>query len=75
MIVFHGEGLYDDPDLGWEGLASSIDTIAVPGEHTSNRMMMAEPHVKHLCRAAAESPRRQAVGAPELGPRVRPGRS
>jgi amino acid adenylation domain-containing protein len=45
IIVFHGEGLYDDPDLGWIDLASSIETVAVPGDHSGNRDMMAEPPV------------------------------
>ena len=45
MIVFYGAGLYDDPTLGWKGLAAGIETVAVPGEHTGNRMMMAEPYV------------------------------
>ena len=45
MIVFHGAGLYDDPTLGWKGLAARIETVAVPGEHTGNRTMMAEPYV------------------------------
>ena len=45
IIVFYGEGLYDDPDLGWIDLASSIETVAVPGDHSGNRDMMAEPPV------------------------------
>jgi thioesterase domain-containing protein len=44
LIVFHGEGLYEDPELGWGGLADrGIATHAVPGEHTNNRQAMAEP--------------------------------
>ena len=45
MIVFYGAGLYDDPTLGWKGLAASIETVAIPGEHAGNRTMMAEPYV------------------------------
>ena len=45
MIVFHGAGLYDDAMLGWEGLAASVESVAVPGEHAGNRTMMAEPYV------------------------------
>jgi thioesterase domain-containing protein len=48
MFVFYGDGLYDDPGLGWKGLASAVESVAVPGEHTNNRMMMAEPHVEFL---------------------------
>jgi thioesterase domain-containing protein len=45
MIVFHGAGLYDDPTLGWENLAS-VESVAVPGDHVGNRMLMAEPYVR-----------------------------
>ena len=46
LVVFHGEGLYEDPELGWTGLADrGIRTIVVPGEHSSNRQAMAEPGV------------------------------
>ncbi len=48
MVVFHGDGLYDDPDLGWTELASSIETFAVPGDHDGNRDMMAEPPVAYI---------------------------
>jgi thioesterase domain-containing protein/acyl carrier protein len=45
MVVFYGDGVYEDPALGWTGLASSVDTIAVPGPHRGNRTLMAEPAV------------------------------
>jgi amino acid adenylation domain-containing protein len=45
MIVFQGAGLYDDPTLGWETLAASVETVAIPGEHAGNRTLMAEPYV------------------------------
>ena len=45
MLVFYGDGLYEDPTLGWNGLAQSIRTFGVPGEHTSNRQAMFEPMV------------------------------
>jgi amino acid adenylation domain-containing protein len=48
MIVFFGAGLYDDPTLGWSGLATSVETVAVPGDHEGNRTMMAEPYVAHV---------------------------
>jgi oxalate---CoA ligase len=46
LLVFSGEGLYEDPELGWGGLAQGgIKTYAVPGEHTNNRDVMREPNV------------------------------
>jgi amino acid adenylation domain-containing protein len=46
LLIFRGEGLYDDPTLGWEGLATyGIQPYAVPGEHDSNRKAMHEPAV------------------------------
>jgi amino acid adenylation domain-containing protein len=42
MLVFYGEGLYEDPTLGWESLATVI-SHPVPGEHTHNRTLMREP--------------------------------
>ena len=49
MIVFHGEGLYEDPTLGWKGLPKGgIETFAVPGEHDSNRHAMMEPAVEFV---------------------------
>jgi amino acid adenylation domain-containing protein len=46
LLVFRGEGLYDDPTLGWEGLAAGgIRAYTVPGEHDSNRKAMHEPAV------------------------------
>jgi amino acid adenylation domain-containing protein len=46
LLVFYGEGLYEDPTLGWEGLAGrGLRTYAVPGEHDNNRQAMMEPAV------------------------------
>jgi hypothetical protein len=45
ILVFYGQGLYDDPELGWTGLARQIQSFAVPGEHTNNRKAMREPAV------------------------------
>jgi amino acid adenylation domain-containing protein len=44
LLVFHGQGLYEDPTLGWESLGTVIDH-AVPGEHDNNRHLMREPAV------------------------------
>jgi amino acid adenylation domain-containing protein len=43
--VFYGQGLYDDPDLGWAELVDSLAIYEVPGEHEDNREAMAEPNV------------------------------
>jgi amino acid adenylation domain-containing protein len=46
MLVFYGDGLYEDPDLGWTGLATEgILSHAIPGEHDNNRQAMSEPGV------------------------------
>jgi amino acid adenylation domain-containing protein len=45
MIIFYGEGLYEDPTLGWDGLAESIEVVGVPGDHANNRHAMMEPAV------------------------------
>jgi amino acid adenylation domain-containing protein len=49
LLVFYGEGLYEDPELGWGGLATGeIRTYAVPGNHGNNRQVMMEPYVEFL---------------------------
>ncbi len=49
IMTFYGEGLYEDPALGWRDLADGgIVTHAVPGEHTNNRQVMMEPHVEFV---------------------------
>jgi hypothetical protein len=46
LLVFSGEGLYEDPALGWGPLAAGgIQTYAVPGEYHNNRRAMMEPAV------------------------------
>jgi amino acid adenylation domain-containing protein len=44
LLVFYGEGLYEDSTLGWESLGTVI-SHAAPGEHTNNRQLMHEPAV------------------------------
>jgi thioesterase domain-containing protein len=45
--IFSGEDLYDDPELGWGGLAEGgVESHVVPGDHSNNRQMMNEPHVQ-----------------------------
>ena len=43
MVVFHGEGVYQDPTLGWSHTVESLETFAIPGPHRGNRSLMAEP--------------------------------
>jgi amino acid adenylation domain-containing protein len=46
VILFYGEGLYEDPTLGWEAFAAGgLRSYGVPGEHDSNRQAMMEPAV------------------------------
>ena len=46
LVVFYGEGLYEDPELGWGGFTThKIHTYGVPGEHDNNRQLMIEPFV------------------------------
>ena len=49
ILVLYGERLYEDPALGWGGLAlGGVKTFAVPGAHTSNRQVMRPPHVEFV---------------------------
>jgi amino acid adenylation domain-containing protein len=45
LLVLYGEGLYEDPELGWEPFAAGVESHAVPGDHMDNRQLLAEPHV------------------------------
>lgn len=45
-LVFYADGLYEDPTLGWDGLAGGgVRCYAVPGAHDNNRQAMMEPGV------------------------------
>lgn len=44
ILVFYGDGLYEEPTLGWESLGK-VSTYAAPGEHANNRGLMHEPAV------------------------------
>jgi hypothetical protein len=47
MMVFYSEAMYEDPALGWDGLAQGgVDTFALSGQHTTNREAMTEPAVE-----------------------------
>jgi amino acid adenylation domain-containing protein len=43
MVVFYGDGVYEDPALGWSSVVESVETYAIPGPHSGNRTLMAEP--------------------------------
>jgi thioesterase domain-containing protein len=49
MLVVYGDHLYEDPTLGWAGLAESgIESVAVPGRHTNNRQALMHPSATFL---------------------------
>jgi amino acid adenylation domain-containing protein len=49
LMVFYGEGLYEDPELGWGELAQGgVQALAVPGENKNNRDAMREPGVRFV---------------------------
>ena len=49
ILIFSGEGMYDDVTLGWAGLAQGgVRTYVVPGEHKDNRDMMRPHHVGYV---------------------------
>ncbi len=49
IITFYGQGLYEDPALGWRELAmGGITSFGVPGEHDNNRQAMMEPAVEFV---------------------------
>ncbi len=55
MIVFYGNGMYEEPTLGWDGLAEGgIETFAVPGDHDNNRQAMMEPGVEFVAERLQE---------------------
>jgi thioesterase domain-containing protein len=48
IVMFYGEGLYEDPELGWADAAAVVPHM-VPGKHTrGNRESMAEPKVAFI---------------------------
>jgi amino acid adenylation domain-containing protein len=55
LLMFYGAGLYEDPELGWTGLAQEgIQSFAVPGEHDENRDAMKEPNVGFIAEKLEE---------------------
>jgi amino acid adenylation domain-containing protein len=47
ILVFYGDGLYEEPTLGWESLGT-VTSYAAPGEHVHNRQLMHEPAVSFV---------------------------
>jgi hypothetical protein len=44
ILVFYGDGLYEDPELGWSGLADGgLRTFGIPGADDNNRQAMLDP--------------------------------
>lgn len=73
MLVFYGDGLYEDPELGWTGLATGgIHSYGIPGGHWNNRQAMSEPGVgfvserlqAYLARAEPERHDERSANAP-----------
>lgn len=55
ILLFYGDGLYEDPTLGWEPYATGgVGSFAVPGEHAGNRDAMHEPEVGFVAEHLAE---------------------
>jgi amino acid adenylation domain-containing protein len=48
IAVIRGNGLYTDPELGWRGLASDIDTRAIGRRQRLRRELIASPLVREL---------------------------
>jgi amino acid adenylation domain-containing protein len=47
ILVFYGDGLYEEPTLGW-GSLGAVTSYAAPGEHAHNRQLMHEPAVSFV---------------------------
>lgn len=63
LVVFYGEGVYEDPALGWSGTAESVETYGIPGPHRGNRTLMAEPAVTPLADRMQDVLARARAGA------------
>jgi amino acid adenylation domain-containing protein len=47
ILVFYGDGLYEEPTLGW-GSLGTVTSYPAPGEHVNNRQLMHEPAVSFV---------------------------
>ncbi len=75
MATFHAEGLYREPDLGWNAfLTHPATSYLVPGQHRIARDSMSEPNVAsiaqnlHTMLAAIEP---DLIGPESIGPESR----
>ncbi len=60
ITIFSGDGLYNDPSAGWQGMASGgLSVCVIPGHHRSPAKILREPSVKIL----AQELNRQIAGA------------
>jgi amino acid adenylation domain-containing protein len=49
LLIFYGKDLYEDPQLGWDGLAlGGIRAVAVPGVQRDNRDAMKDPGAQFI---------------------------
>ncbi len=53
ILVFYGDGLYEEPTLGW-GSLGTVSSYAAPGEHGHNRQLMHEPAVSFVAERLRE---------------------
>jgi thioesterase domain-containing protein len=44
VVVFRGAGLYEDEALGWRGHGATVVVHQIPGDHATQRTLMAEPY-------------------------------
>ncbi|MGA7808425.1 hypothetical protein, partial [Bradyrhizobium sp.] len=49
ILVFYGDGLYEEPTLGWDSLGT-VTSYAAPGGHAHNRQLMHEPAVSFVAK-------------------------
>jgi thioesterase domain-containing protein len=49
MVLFRADDLYDDPYLGWDGLADQgIEVHEIAGDHLNQRTLMHEPYIAQV---------------------------
>jgi thioesterase domain-containing protein len=64
ILTFYGDGLYEDPGLGWGPFAAGgVVTHGVPGGHLDNRQLLVEPAVLEVRDRLEEYLARRAVDA------------
>jgi thioesterase domain-containing protein len=73
MLTFYGEGLYDDPGLGWQALIKGeIHPYGVPGVNRNNMHALVDPNVAFVAdRLRAHFAQLDATAASEAAPQAR----